>query len=58
VRREDANQVAAPAETSTPNWHRARIAQPKSADGRKATEAARLHASKLTLKKKSEEKPP
>ena len=35
-------QVAAPAETGTPNLHRAKIAQPKSADGRMATEAARL----------------
>jgi hypothetical protein len=36
------NQVAAPAETRTPTWHRATIAQEKSADGRMATEAARL----------------
>jgi hypothetical protein len=34
------NQIAAPAETGTPNWHRAIIAQTKSADGRMATEAA------------------
>jgi hypothetical protein len=38
------NQVAASAETRTPNWHRARVAQQKSADGRMATEAARLNA--------------
>jgi hypothetical protein len=36
----------------TPNWHRARIAQKKSADGRKVTEAARLNTNKLTEKKK------
>jgi hypothetical protein len=35
-------QVAAPAETGTPNLHRATIAQPTSADGRMATEAAWL----------------
>jgi hypothetical protein len=35
-------QVAAPAEMRTPNLHRAKIAQQKSADGRMATEAARL----------------
>jgi hypothetical protein len=36
-------QVAAPAEMRTPNVHRAKIAQQKSADGGMATEAARLH---------------
>ena len=35
-------QVAAPAETRTPNMHGAKIAQKYSADGRMATEAARL----------------
>jgi len=40
-------QVAAPAETSTPNWHRATNRSQKSADGRKATEAARLKRKKL-----------
>jgi hypothetical protein len=35
-------QVAAPAEMRTPNLHRAKIAQQRSADGRTATEAARL----------------
>src|ERR1700676_2360929 len=35
-------QVAAPTETSTPNLHRATIAQQKSADGRVATGAAWL----------------
>jgi len=40
-------QVAAPAETRTPNMHRAKIAQPKSADGRMAPEAARLERKKL-----------
>ncbi len=40
------NQVAAPAETRTPSLHRAIIAQQKSADGRMATEAARLKRKK------------
>src|SRR6266566_5445153 len=35
-------QVAAPAETRTPNLHRAKIAPPKSADGRMAAEAKGL----------------
>jgi hypothetical protein len=39
---EVAYQVAASAETRTPNLHRAKIAQQKSADGRMATEAAWL----------------
>jgi hypothetical protein len=41
-----AYQVAAPAEMSTPNLHRAKIAQQKSADGRMATEAAQLKGKK------------
>jgi hypothetical protein len=45
------NQVAATAEARTPNWHRARIAQKKSADGRKAIEAARLNTSKTPRRK-------
>jgi hypothetical protein len=45
-------QVAAPAEMRTPNWHRAKIAQQKSADGRMATVAARLKGKKLTGRKK------
>ena len=36
------SQVAAPAELRTPNLHRANNRSPKSADGRMATEAARL----------------
>jgi hypothetical protein len=47
--------VAAPAELRTPNLHRAKIAQQKSADGRMATEAARLRCKKNTGRKK--EKP-
>jgi uncharacterized membrane protein len=47
-------QVAAPAETRTPNMHRAKIAQLKSADGRMATEAARLERKEP---QKKEEKP-
>jgi len=35
-------QVAAPAELRTPNLHRAKNRSTKSADGRMATEAARL----------------
>jgi hypothetical protein len=35
-------QVAAPAEMRTPNLHRANNRSTKSADGRMATEAARL----------------
>ena len=46
------SQVAAPAEMRTPNWHRATIAQPKSADGRMATEAARLKGEKAPGRKK------
>jgi hypothetical protein len=34
-------QVAAPAETRTPNWHRAKQSLIESADGRVATVAAR-----------------
>src|ERR1700722_9556918 len=45
-------QVAAPAEMRTPNWHRAIIAQPKSADGRMATEAAWLKGEKAPGRKK------
>src|SRR5216684_1465383 len=45
-------QVAAPAESRTPNLHRAKIAQPKSADGRMATEAAWLEDKELTGRKK------
>src|SRR6266852_6041663 len=45
-------QVAAPAELRTPNLHRAKIAQPKSADGRMATEAAWLEDKELTGRKK------
>jgi hypothetical protein len=48
-------QVAAPAEMRTPNLHRAKIAQQKSADGRMATEAARLKRKNPTGRKK--EKP-
>ena len=40
-------QVAAPAEMRTPTLHRAKIAQQKSADGRMATEAARLKPKNL-----------
>jgi hypothetical protein len=40
-------QVAAPAETGTPNWHRAIIAPQTSADGRMATEAAWLKGKEL-----------
>jgi hypothetical protein len=39
MEREVANQVAAPAETRTPNWHRAKMLM-KSADGRVAPVAA------------------
>ncbi len=42
------NQVAAPAETRTPNWHRATNCSTKSADGRMATEAARLNGNRFT----------
>jgi hypothetical protein len=48
-------QVAAPAEMRTPNLHRAKIAQPKSADGRMATEAARLKCK--TSYREEKEKP-
>jgi hypothetical protein len=40
-------QVAAPAETGTPNWHRAIIAPQTSTDGRMATEAAWLKGKEL-----------
>src|SRR6266478_1892045 len=46
------NQVAAPAETGTPNLHRAKIAQQQSADGRMATEAARRELKGLTGRRK------
>src|SRR6266852_4180643 len=45
-------QVAAPAETGTPNLHRAKIAQQQSADGRMATEAARRELKGLTGRRK------
>jgi hypothetical protein len=40
-------QVAAPAEMRTPTLHRARNRSTKSADGRMATEAARLKRKEL-----------
>jgi hypothetical protein len=41
------NQVAAPTETRTPNWHRAKQNRsPKSADGRVASVATRLGKAK------------
>src|SRR5258707_15780596 len=52
VGREVDSQVAAPTETRTPNLHRAKIAQQRSADGRMATEAARLKGKKLPRGKK------
>jgi hypothetical protein len=36
-------QVAAPAETRTPNWHRAKNRSQTSADGRMAAEADEFH---------------
>jgi hypothetical protein len=47
-------QVAAPAETRTPNWHRAKNRSTKSADGRMATEAARLELKDHRRKKKKQ----
>jgi len=47
-------QVAAPTETRTPNLHRATIAQQKSADGRMATEAARLERKKKPYREEKE----
>src|SRR5580700_10848972 len=44
-------QVAAPAEMRTPNLHRAKNRSTKSADGRMATEAARLERKKPTGRK-------
>jgi hypothetical protein len=41
MEREVDNQVAAPAETRTPNWHRAKKSLIESADGRVATAATR-----------------
>jgi len=41
MEREVDNQVAAPAETRTPNWHRAKQSLIESADGRVATVVAR-----------------
>jgi hypothetical protein len=46
-------QIAARVEMRTPNWYRAKIAQPKSADGKMATEAARLKRKKTTGRKKT-----
>src|SRR5437773_7595096 len=46
------NQVAAPTELGTPTMRRAKIAQLKSADGRMATEAARLERKESTGRKK------
>src|ERR1019366_8167430 len=45
-------QVAAPAELRTPNLHRAKNRSPKSADGRMATEAARLKRQNLLIRKR------
>jgi len=45
-------QVAAPAEMRTPNLHRAKNRSPKSADGRMATEAARLKRQNLLIRKR------
>ena len=45
--------MAAPTESRTPNLHRAKIAQHKSADGRVATEAAWLRAKDPLRKSKT-----
>jgi hypothetical protein len=52
VGREVDSQVAAPTETRTPNWHRAKIRSQKSADGRMATGAAWLNRNRLTERRK------
>ena len=44
------SQVAAPAETRTPNWHRANHRSQKSADGRMAAEADRFEEDHSTSK--------
>src|ERR1700730_15025904 len=49
-------QVAAPAETGTPNLHRAKIAQQQSADGRMATEVARRKRKGLTGRRKKKKR--
>ena len=46
--------MAAPAETRTPNWHRARIALSKSVDGRVVTEAAWLNGKMEETTEKAE----
>jgi hypothetical protein len=46
-------QVAAPAEMSTPNLHGAKKSLKKSADGRMATEAARLRRPTESEKRKT-----
>jgi anti-sigma-K factor RskA len=49
------NQVAAPAETRTPNWHRANKNRSlKSADGRVATVAIRRERKTLSNEKTKE----
>ncbi len=49
------NQVAAPAETRIPNWHRAKQNRSlKSADGRVVTVAARLGRNTVTNKNQNE----
>jgi hypothetical protein len=48
------SQVAAPAETRTPNWHRANNRSSTSADGRMAAEADRLKRQKTRRKKKNQ----
>src|ERR1700694_1439701 len=45
-------QVAAPSETRTPNLHRANNRSKKSADGRMATEAARLKRKNPLIRKR------